>query len=236
VLLQQGVRRVCSACTPAHKEFAQRFIDWRGKTRTSKPPGFVPVLYRLPEVRAAVADGQRVWLVEGEKDVHTAEALGEVATTNPDGGGIFLDAMADELVGAQVQVVLDLDETGWARAVRLHSQLTDRGPELSSLWAAPVVVVVFGAAQRWLGARTTVAVAALGHIVVSLVVAMTLERDGGPRPLADEADVVGGSAPLCAFAVVGRTGTDVGHLLAWGLGLGAGAGRASALRATVARW
>ena len=39
------------------------------------------VLYRLPELRAAVAKGETVWLVEGEKDCDKLASLGLTATT-----------------------------------------------------------------------------------------------------------------------------------------------------------
>src|SRR5205823_387090 len=39
------------------------------------------VLYRLPKVAGAVAAGMPILVVEGERDVHAAEAAGLVATT-----------------------------------------------------------------------------------------------------------------------------------------------------------
>ena len=47
--------------------------------------GVERVLYRLPQVRKAVADGQTVFVVEGEKDADNLAKLGLVATTNPGG-------------------------------------------------------------------------------------------------------------------------------------------------------
>ncbi len=52
---------------------------WIGK----KPEG-CPV-YRLPELRAAASTGERVFLVEGEKDADALRDLGLVATTLPNG-------------------------------------------------------------------------------------------------------------------------------------------------------
>jgi putative DNA primase/helicase len=43
------------------------------------------VLYRAPELIAAPPESV-VYIVEGEKDVDAAYALGVVATCNPDGG------------------------------------------------------------------------------------------------------------------------------------------------------
>jgi DNA primase len=44
-------------------------------------------LYRLPRVAEAVAAGERVFLVEGEKDADALERAGAVATTAPGGAG-----------------------------------------------------------------------------------------------------------------------------------------------------
>ena len=45
---------------------------------------------------------------------------------------------------------------------------------LSGLWILPPLVVAFAAAQRWLGRASTVIVAALGHVGVTLFVAVLL--------------------------------------------------------------
>ncbi|MGA4670055.1 AAA family ATPase [Propionibacteriaceae bacterium Y1923] len=79
-----------------------------------------PTLYRAAKVRQAVADGRPVLLVEGEKDVHSAEAAGHVATTAPMGAGNFGKVDAAALTGADVVAVVDRDEAGvkWAGQVR----------------------------------------------------------------------------------------------------------------------
>ena len=67
------------------KNFAQRRAgrtDWKGGIR-----GVRRVLYRLPAVIAAVDAGERIWIPEGEKDVHALEKLDVVATCNPMGAG-----------------------------------------------------------------------------------------------------------------------------------------------------
>lgn len=43
------------------------------------------VLYRLPEVRAAIHAGRPVYVVEGEKDADTLARLGLAATCNVEG-------------------------------------------------------------------------------------------------------------------------------------------------------
>lgn len=110
-----------------HKKFTQRFKDEHGTWRSQKPGGFTPVLFRQPDVRRAVAEGVTIWVLEGEKDVQTAEAAGLVATTNAQGAGTFPAELATIFAGADVRVVLDQDQGGAARGVELSSLLTEAG-------------------------------------------------------------------------------------------------------------
>ena len=124
--VQRVTRQECTAEGGKHKSFRQQFfVD--GRWVSHAPAGFERVLYRAPQVRAAVRDGIEVWLVEGEKDVHTAETLGLVATTNTQGGGSFAAELVGEFRDARVAVVLDRDATGWARGVDVHAKLTAVG-------------------------------------------------------------------------------------------------------------
>lgn len=70
------------------------------------------VLYRLPPLLAAAAVGRTVYVVEGEKDVHSIEAAGETATCNPMGAGKWEDDYSRFLIGADVIVVADRDDKG----------------------------------------------------------------------------------------------------------------------------
>lgn len=108
------------------KRFIQRAPDpdansrsgwlWRlGDTRR--------VLYRLPRLRPAIDSGQFIWIVEGEKDVHTLEALGEVATCNPGGAGKWLPEYAEVFRGAIVMIVADADKPGRAHARAIAASL-----------------------------------------------------------------------------------------------------------------
>ncbi len=63
------------------------------------------VLYRLPEVIAAVGKGRTVFVVEGEKDADAMAALGVVATTSPQGAGKWDAAFAKPLATAARIVV-----------------------------------------------------------------------------------------------------------------------------------
>lgn len=123
-LVEEVIREECTAEGSRHKRFRQVFFTAGGRELKRKPQDFYPVLYRAPEVAQAVQAGRQVWLLEGEKDVHTAEGLGVVATTNAQGGKSFPDELVDCLEGADVVVVLDRDATGWARGVDLHSKLS----------------------------------------------------------------------------------------------------------------
>ncbi|WP_182354210.1 AAA family ATPase [Flaviflexus huanghaiensis] len=78
------------------------------------------ILYRLPDVAAAVELGQPVYLVEGEKDADNARTLtGVAATTAPQGASNFRHVDVSPLEGAHVVAVVDRDTAGdkWARDV-----------------------------------------------------------------------------------------------------------------------
>lgn len=98
------------------KDFRQRApINGHGWTWSIK--GVRRVLYRLPDVLAAVAEGRTVYICEGEKDVETARSLGLVATCNAMGadngtGNKWLPEFAQVFKGAKVVVIPDQDEPG----------------------------------------------------------------------------------------------------------------------------
>ena len=129
VLVQEVIRVECSLCADEGrhtKEFWQRFVTKQGRRVQKAPPGFERVLYRTPQVAAAIQNGNAlIYLLEGEKDVHTAEGLGLIATTNTQGGRSVPPEVLEVLADAHVVVVLDRDPTGWARGVDLHKKLTD---------------------------------------------------------------------------------------------------------------
>ncbi len=128
-LVQRVLRQECSACAAMGrrtKNFPQVFFSDTGRTLRRAPKGFQRVLYRAPAIAAAVGTSP-IYLVEGEKDVHTAERLGLIATTNTQGAGSFPAELAGEFSGADVVVVLDRDPMGWARGVDLHAKLAAAG-------------------------------------------------------------------------------------------------------------
>jgi hypothetical protein len=126
---------------------------------------------------------------------------------------------------------------------------------ISSLWGLlllPVLVGVFGAAQRWLGRAATVLVAVFGHVFATVFVGVLLNAGIANhqlnRNLARQPDVgssyalaslagllvfrlppatrriatLTATAALIGLVVVSETFTDLGHLVAWGIGLAMG--------------
>lgn len=126
-VVQYVLRQECHCTGTKHKNFPQRYPSPQGRLLDKAPTGFVPVLYRLPQVLQAIAAKQTIWVLEGEKDVHSAEGLGLVATTNPSGGGSFGQRFADLFAAATVHAVLDRDATGWTRGVTIYDEITAAG-------------------------------------------------------------------------------------------------------------
>lgn len=113
-------------CRFEPKSFRQRRPDGKGGY-TWDMRGVRRVLYRLPAVLAA----DTVWIVEGEKDVHTLEAAGVVATTNSGGANQkwqpdWTKALADR----RVIVIPDNDEPGRKRAAAIVKELTGKAAEV----------------------------------------------------------------------------------------------------------
>lgn len=91
--------------------------------------GVPRVLYRLPELRAAVGAGQTIYVVEGEKDVETLRRRGLVATCNPGGAARSNQRLkwraeySAEFAGASVMVIADRDDAGRAHAAAVAVNL-----------------------------------------------------------------------------------------------------------------
>ncbi len=85
------------------------------------------VLYRLPDVIAAVAAGRPVYVVEGEKDADRLAHLGICATTSPGGAGKWLKVMdaPKVLTDGHVVIVADDDAPGFAHAGDVARSLRD---------------------------------------------------------------------------------------------------------------
>ncbi len=131
--VQEVVREERGTPSGGHeKRFVQRFASptGNGKWVKRKPEGFTPVLYNLPAVIDALNSGREVWLVEGEKDAHSATKAGLIATTNPGGSGSFHPEMAASLAGGTIHIVVDRDSAGFKRALTLRDLLAPLGSNL----------------------------------------------------------------------------------------------------------
>lgn len=124
------------------KKFMQRHYD--PASPDAKEDGWVwrldgvrRVLYRLPELMTGIANGQGVWIAEGEKDVDALVAAGKVATCNPGGAGPgkFRAEFAGIFSGAAVTIIADKDEPGRAHANRVRDLLTQHGATVRILQA-----------------------------------------------------------------------------------------------------
>lgn len=114
-------------CRTSDKQFPQRRPDGKG--------GWIwgmgnvePVLYRLPQLLAAIKEGRTIYIVEGEKDVDRLFEAGLVATTNPMGAGKWRDTYTQSFQGCKNVVILpDNDPPGLAHAEMVASILYHKG-------------------------------------------------------------------------------------------------------------
>ena len=105
------------------KAFRQRRPDGEGGYIWSLK-GITPVIYRLPDIITALAHGDTIFIVEGEKDCDNLWALGYVATTPPMGAGKWRDTYSQSLKGAaKIVVIPDNDEPGVAHANTVAASL-----------------------------------------------------------------------------------------------------------------
>lgn len=95
------------------------------------------VLYRLPELTAAITAGKPVMLVEGEKDADRVRAeLGIVATCNYEGAAKdgqrpkWRPEYTQQLTGAHVIIVADNDAAGMAHAHAAAAALTGHAADV----------------------------------------------------------------------------------------------------------
>lgn len=131
----------------ADKRFYQRRPDGQGGWINSTS-GVRKVLYRLPEVIAAVAVGNEIWIVEGEKDAERLAYEGLVATCNPGGAGRWRPEYNEVLRGARVVVISDNDEPGRKHAEQVLHSLNGVTSELRRL---DLPVVEHGDVTDYLG-------------------------------------------------------------------------------------
>lgn len=85
------------------------------------------VLYNLPAVLKAAAEGTEIWVVEGEKDADSLIRQGLVATTMPGGAGKWLPIHTEALANATVSIIADNDDPGYAHADTVRRELDKAG-------------------------------------------------------------------------------------------------------------
>lgn len=85
------------------------------------------VLYHLPEVIEAVANGETVYVVEGEKDVESWRRRGYTATCGAMGAGKWEPEYTQVLTAASVVIIADADEPGRNHAHAVKEQLDEAG-------------------------------------------------------------------------------------------------------------
>ena len=100
------------------KDFRQRAPDgtWNVK-------GIRKVLFHLPQLIAAVKEGQPVFICEGEKDCLAVEQAGFAATCNPGGAGKWRPEYGEHLAGAEVVIIADRDKAGRDHAANVAAKL-----------------------------------------------------------------------------------------------------------------
>ena len=109
------------------KSFARKSPDGRGGWKWGGT-GSVSALYHWPELAAACAAGDTIYLVEGEKDCDNGRKAGLQCTTALGGASHWCDAYAKEFKGAaQVIVVADNDEPGRKHARAAKSAISRHG-------------------------------------------------------------------------------------------------------------
>lgn len=115
---------IFQVCRMDPKGFSQRKPDktaldgWAWSTK-----GIKRVLYRLPEIKAAIANGTTIYIVEGEKDVAALVEKGFSATCNAGGAGKWNLDYSNALAGASVVIIADKDTSGRAHAANVAAKV-----------------------------------------------------------------------------------------------------------------
>jgi hypothetical protein len=106
------------------KDFRQRRPDPKAKEKWIwNLHGVARVLYRLPALLKAVAEGRTIFIVEGEKDCERLARLGLIATTNVGGAKKWMREYSDALRGANAVILPDNDPPGIEHAAQVGQNL-----------------------------------------------------------------------------------------------------------------
>lgn len=110
--------------------------EWKPKRG---PYDIKGLLYRIDAAKSAIALGQPVLVVEGEKDVDTCARLGFYAVSNADGATKWRPAHSKQLQGAHLVVLNDNDKVGYEHAelackLSLGVAASVRRLDIKSMW------------------------------------------------------------------------------------------------------
>lgn len=152
------------------KDFRQRRSDgnggWIWNLKDTRR-----VLFKLPDVLAAVRNGSTVYVVEGEKDALALQSFGLTATTNPMGAEKWRPEYSDALAGANVVVLPDNDDAGKKHADQVVEALRGIARSLSVLRLPVYCGVHCKDVSEWIAAGGTKA-----EFLESAVLAVPVEE------------------------------------------------------------
>lgn len=116
-----------AVCRTADKQFPVWRPDETSKSgKRWNLDGVERVLYRLAKVVKAIEAGaEKIYIVEGEKDVHAIEGAGGIATCNPGGAGKWADHFSLIAEGVDVVIVQDKDASGVKHARQVAAAVMD---------------------------------------------------------------------------------------------------------------
>ena len=154
----------------ANKTFVTRHPDGR----RGKPPELDAVLYRLPEVLAAIEADRPVYVCEGEGDADALAAAGECGTSAFGGAGRqWRPGYTRRLMGANVVIVADNDAAGYRRAAAVAEALGN----------VPASIRIVRAADDRSGADVSDHLAAGLTVAELLDAAAEVAASTGPAPV-----------------------------------------------------
>jgi putative DNA primase/helicase len=104
------------------KDFRQRRPDGKGGWLWNMA-GIDRVLFRLPEITAAIKNRLPIYLTEGEKDALAMVKHGLAATCNAGGAGKWQDSYTATMKAAEVIIIADKDAPGRKHAADVAQQL-----------------------------------------------------------------------------------------------------------------
>lgn len=125
--------------TPTHGARSKSFTAYRtAKAETGKADTWRKgmessdyILFRLPQLQAAIRAGRVIYIVEGEAKVMALERHGEIATCNTFGAGHWRKAYGKILAGAKCVVILpDNDDEGRKHAHEVAATLYGQAQDI----------------------------------------------------------------------------------------------------------